>query len=209
VKIIIREKNATNPFYTIMHPFDSSYDIRFKNRGSISASVIILVIWFFASVMQRQNTGFVFNSNKLSDLNIFILMAKVVLPFCMWTCANWIISILMNGTGRLRDIWIYSAYCAVPYIAAMMISTLFSNVLVMNEPFANYVMLFGTGWSLIILFIGTMVMHEYGFKENIAACLLSIGAMAIILFLTMLVGNLYTEFVNFIKIIMNEILFRL
>lgn len=209
MKTIIKVKNATNPFYTIMHPFDSSYDIRFRNKGSISVSVIILIIWFFASVMERQNTGYIFNFNKLSDLNIFILLAKVVLPFAMWTCGNWIVSILMNGTGRFRDIWIYSAYCAVPYILGMIVSIFLSNVLVKNEPFAGYAMLFGAGWSLIILFIGNLVMHEYGFKENIAACLFSIGAMAIILFLAMLVGNLYTEFINFIRIVVNEILFRL
>lgn len=209
MKIIINKKHADNPFYTIMHPFDSSYDIRNKKAGRISISIIILMVWFFVSILERQNTGFIFNRNKLSDLNVFVLFAKVVLPFAMWTCGNWVVSILMNGTGRLRDIWVFSAYCAVPYIIGVIGSVLLSNVLVRNEPFADYLMMFGAGWSLIILFIGTMVIHEYGFKENILSCIFSFGVMAIILFLAMLVGNLYTEFINFMKTVINEILFRL
>ncbi|HWT73447.1 MAG TPA: YIP1 family protein [Mobilitalea sp.] len=209
MKIAFDKSKASNPFYLMFHPFNASYDIRFKNEGIPVISYLILIIWFFAQVMECQNTGFIFNFNKLSDINVFILFAKVVIPFAMWTCGNWVVSILINGTGRFRDIWILSSYCAVPHIIAMLCRVFLSNVLVMNEPFADYVSLFGMGWSLIILFIGTMVIHEYGFTENITACLFSVGIMAIILFFTVLVGNLYTEFISFIKIIFSEILFRL
>ncbi len=29
------KKTATNPFYTILHPFNCSYDIRFKGKGNV------------------------------------------------------------------------------------------------------------------------------------------------------------------------------
>ncbi|WMJ86793.1 Yip1 family protein [Anaerocolumna sp. MB42-C2] len=205
----MKKAKASNPFYMIFHPFDASYDIRFKNEGVFGISFVILFIWFLASIMERQNTGFIFNHNKLSDLNVFVVFAKVVFPFAMWTCGNWVVSILKNGTGRFRDIWILSAYCSVPHIIAKITGIFLSNFLVLNEPFADYVKLFGLLWSLIILFIGTMIIHEYGFTETIAACIFSVGIMAVILFISVLVGNLYTEFINFIKTIFSEILFRL
>ena len=52
----MENRNYTNPFVTILHPFDASYDIRFKNRGSVGISCVILVLLFFASVFSRQNT---------------------------------------------------------------------------------------------------------------------------------------------------------
>lgn len=202
-------KTANNPFYVIFHPFDASYDIRRKEKGSYHIAAALLLIWFFISIMERQNTGYIFNYNKLSELNVLIQFAKVILPFSMWVCGNWIVSILMNGTGRFRDIFIYSAYCALPYMIGCILSIFLSNLLAMNEPFASYVSVFGTAWSLIILFIGMMVIHEYRFKEAIAACLFSVFVMAILLFLMMLVGNLFTEFSGFIQTIYKEILFRL
>ncbi|HHX61308.1 MAG TPA: YIP1 family protein [Epulopiscium sp.] len=205
----ISKKSASNPFYMVFHPFDSSYDIRFKNEGIYSYTIIILLLWFLSAIMVRQNTGFIFNRNKLSDLNVFILFAKVVIPFIMWVVGNWVVSILINGTGRFKDIWIVSAYAAIPYIISTLGSVILSNMLVMNEPFAEYLLLFGTAWSLIILFVGMMVIHEYKFTENITACLFSIAVMAIILFFLVLIGNLYQEFMNFIRSIYTEILFRL
>lgn len=148
------KKTATNPFYTIMHPFDASYDIRYKEKGNLYFSLIILLVFFLVSVFERQSTGYIFNNNKLSDLNAPLKFVGVVLPFVLFVIANWVVSILFNGTGRFRDIWIYSAYCCVPYIIGDFVSVLLSNVLVMEEPFGEYVQIFGAAWSLIILFIG-------------------------------------------------------
>lgn len=201
--------NPSNPFFAMFHPFDASYDIRFKDFGSAKISCAILVLWFLAVVMERQNTGFIFNYNKVSDINIFLVLAKALCPFLMWVCGNWVISILMNGTGRFRDIFIVSAYSLLPFTLAKIGSVALSNILVRNEPFAQYVSLFGMGWSIIVIFIGTMIMHEYGFKRNLAAILFSVCVMAVILFFFVLIGNLLTEFINFIKTIVSEFLFRL
>ena len=110
------KKTATNPFYTIMHPFDCSYDIRFKEKGNTGITIVILLFFFLTSIFQRQNTGYIFNDNKLSDLNVFLQFISVALPFVLFVISNWVVAILMNGTGRFRDIWIYTAYCCIPFI---------------------------------------------------------------------------------------------
>ena len=202
------KKTATNPFYTIMHPFDCSYDIRFKNKGNIMFSVVILLIFFLVSVFQRQSTGYIFNDNKLSDLNTPLKFVGVVLPFSLFVISNWVVSILFNGTGRFRDIWIYSAYCCVPYIIGTFAAVLFSNILVMEEPFGEYVRIFGAAWSLVVLFIGLMVMHEYGFTKNVFGCLCTVFIMFIMFFLIMLVGSLASDLYGFVMTIAREIMFR-
>lgn len=202
------KKSATNPFYSVMHPFDCSYDIRFKGKGSVGISIVILVICFLASIFQRQNTGYIFNSNKLSELNIFKQFISVALPFGMLVIANWVVSILMNGTGKFRDIWIYTAYCCVPYIICNVLAVLLSNVLVAAEPFAGYVSTFGSAWSLVVLFIGLMVIHEYGFVKNVFSCFCTLFVMFLLVFLIMLLGSLTSDLYGFVVTIAKEILYR-
>lgn len=203
------KKSATNPFYTVMHPFDCSYDIRFKAKGNVWISLVILAICFLTSIFQRQNTGYIFNSNKLSDLNVFLQLLGVALPFGLFVIANWVVSILMNGTGRFRDIWIYTAYCCLPYIIGNIVAVLLSNVLVMEEPFADYVRIFGVAWSVVVLFIGLMVMHEYGFMKNVFSCFCTLFIMFLLVFLIMLIGNLASDLYGFVVTIGKEILFRI
>lgn len=203
------KKSATNPFYTIMHPFNCSYDIRFKEKGNTVFTIIILTVFFLTSIYQRQNTGYIFNNNKLSELNVFLQFISVVLPFVLFVISNWIVAILMNGTGRFRDIWIYGAYCCVPFILGNIVSVWLSNILVREEPFGGYVQVAGAAWSLIILFIGLMIMHEYGFTQNVFSCICTIFVMFILLFLIMLVGNLASDLYGFVMTVAKELIFRM
>lgn len=205
----LNKKDATNPFYTIFHPFDCSWDIRFKQKGSYAISGVILVVLFLATIFQRQNTSYIFNSNNLSELNIFIQLLGVALPYGLFVVANWIMSILMNGTGRFRDIAIYTAYCVVPYGIGIIVSTMMSNVLVKEEPFAEYVFVFGAAWSVVILFIGLMVMHQYGFVQSVFSIFCTVCVMFILLFLIMMVGSLATDLYSFVGTIIKEIGFRI
>ena len=192
-----------------MHPFNGSYDIRFKGKGNIWFTIIILAVFFLASIFQRQNTGYIFNYNKLSDLNVFLQFISVVLPFVLFVISNWVVVILMNGTGRFRDIWIYGAYCCIPFIMGNILSVLLSNVLVREEPFGGYMQVFGAAWSLVVLFIGLMTMHEYGFTQNVFSCICTLFVMFILLFLIMLVGNLATDLYVFVMTIVKEVTFRM
>ena len=204
-----KNKNADNPLFTVFHPFDASYDIRFKDKGKVWVAVLILAVCFLISVFQRQSTGYIFNKNKLSDLNVFLQLAGVLIPYVLFVAANQIVGILMNCTGRLRDIAIYSAYCLIPYFAGDFVGVLLSNILVKNEPFGRYVVIFGAAWSLIILFIGLMTMHELGFIKAVFNALCTVAVMFILLFLIMLAGSLLSDFYTFIGTVFKEIGFRI
>ena len=202
-------RNYTNPFVTIMHPFDGSYDIRFKNKGSWGISCVILALMFFSSVFSRQNTSYIFNYNKLSDFNVLLQLLGVALPFGLFVISNWIVGILLSGTGRFRDIFIYTAYCMIPFVIGTFSGALVSNVLTMEEPFADYLIIAGAAWSLVCGFIGLMVMHEYGFVKNCFACACTVATMLILVFLIMLGGSLASDFIGFVTTISREIMFRL
>ena len=202
-------RNYNNPFVTILHPFDSSYDIRFKNRGSVGISCVILALLFFASVFSRQNTGYIFNRNKLSDFNVLLQFLGVALPFGLFVVANWVMGILLEGSARFRDIFIYTSYSLVPYVIGTFGGAVMSNGLTMEEPFADYLIIAGAAWSIVNVFIGLMVMHEYGFVKNCFSCACTLATMLIMVFLIMLGGSLASDFIGFVTTIAREILFRL
>ena len=201
-------RNYTNPFVTIMHPFDGSYDIRFKNRGSVSISCVILVCMFFASVFSRQNTSYIFNRNKLSDFNVMMQLLGVALPVGLFMISNWIMGILLDGSARFRDIFIYTSYSLVPYVIGIFAGAVVSNGLTMEEPFADYIIIAGTAWSAVSLFIGLMIMHEYGFVKNCFSTACTLATMLILVFLIMLGGSLASDFIGFVTTITRELLFR-
>lgn len=203
-----KKTDATNPLYTILHPFDASYDIRFKNKGSLLVSAGILFAGFLISIFSRQNTGYIFNDNKLSELNVFLQFVVIALPFALFVFGNWIVAILMNGTGRLRDIVIYGSYCLIPFFACQFVGVLLSNVLAKDEPFGTYVVVFGLVWSLIIIFIGLMTMHEFKFTTAVFHFLCTVFVMFILLFLIMLIGSLASDLYTFVGTLIKEVGFR-
>jgi hypothetical protein len=67
-------------------------------------------------IMRRQLTGFLVNTNEISDMNILIQFSYVILPFIVWCVSNWSITTLIDGEGSFKDIYITTAYALLPLI---------------------------------------------------------------------------------------------
>src|SRR5690606_36728320 len=102
--------------HVIVHPFDGSYELKYRNRGSLPAAFTILFLVAVTYTLMRQYTGFLFNTNDPSQLNILVELASVLLPFALWVGVNWAFTTLMEGKGTLRNIIIASAYALVPLL---------------------------------------------------------------------------------------------
>lgn len=62
----------------------------------------MVALYFVTNVLRYFYTGFIFNMNLAAAFNILMeLLSSVVLVF-LWTVANWSVSTLMDGEGRLR-----------------------------------------------------------------------------------------------------------
>jgi hypothetical protein len=197
-------------FYTMFHPFQGFEEIKVKKRGSLSLSMLILAIWFLATIMNRQLTGFIFNPYRVDRLNIMTLLPGTIILFLVWVISNWGFCTLLDGNGTFKEIWIVSAYALVPYIAFTFITIFLSNFVTLEgEVFLNWIYKVGQWWTVILMILGLKEVHQYTVKKTLTSILLTILGILIIIFLTLLTFSLYNQVATFIRTVFNELIYRL
>jgi tetratricopeptide (TPR) repeat protein len=197
-------------FRCLLHPFDGFHAVKDEGKGSVIAAFAIVFVWFLAGVMERQNTGFTFNYNQLSDLNVFLILMKTVGLYALWVTCNWAVATWMDGEGKAKEIAIVSAYSITPYVTGILLATLVSNILLKEEGmFLQYITVVSMLWSSVIMFIGMLVVHDYGFVRTLKSLALTLAAMGIVVFLAVLFYTLFQQLYVFLYTVFNELLFRL
>jgi len=116
----------------------------------------------------------------------------------------------MDGKGNMKQIYTTMCYSLVPIIILLNVSTVLSHFLVIEE--AAFVTTISTAaylWTVILIFFGTMTIHDYGLGKNIIVTVLGIVGIAVMLFIILLFANVIGKVTTFIVNIYNEISFRL
>ena len=75
-------------FYVITHPLDGFWGIRRENKGSLAAAFTFVVLTILTLTIEKQNTGFLFNMNRLSELNVLVDIFTVLLVYVLWCVAK-------------------------------------------------------------------------------------------------------------------------
>lgn len=209
-KVMTLVYNLKYALYVIFHPFDGFYELKYRNRGSLVVSFIILILLSITYILMRQYTGFVFNHRDPSRLNILTEFASIFLPFALWVGVNWALTALMEGKGTLRDIIISSAYALVPLILINLPLILISNYLTLEEgAFYYMVMSFAIIWSLTLMFLGAvMTTHEYSFGKSFVTAIFTLVGMVFTLFLGVLFFNLLEQVTVFVNEVITELIYR-
>lgn len=194
---------------TLLHPFDGFYRIRFEQKTPLWPSAVILLLFVMASIYQYVGTGYLFNTNNIADINLWLLLGKSLGVVLVFIAAEWSVSILTDGSGRLRDILVVTSYALAPYVAGLFAGTWLSNFMILDEMYAQYIITIGMLWGMMLLVIGTMTIHELTFTHTLGFLLLTIAAMAIILFVGVLFYSLLLQLCTFVYTLYIEIIFRL
>ena len=198
-------------FYVIFHPFDGFYELKHRKRGSLPAASVILICVTITYTLMRQYTGFLFNHNDPSQLNIIVELASVLLPFGLWVGVNWAFTTLMTGKGTLKDIIIASAYALVPIVLVNLPLIVVSNYLILEEgTFYNLFLSLAVMWSGVLMFIGAvMITHDYGFGKSILTTILILVGMVFTIFLGLVLMNLLELVARFANEVFTEITYRI
>ena len=196
--------------HCIFHPVEGFEDLRWKKKGSMKISMIIILLLFVSMVFNRQLTGFQFNTAYVKVFNVVPLIVQSVVYFFTWVIGNWSICTLLDGEGTLKKICIYSAYSLVPYIACTFISVILSNLLVQEESVWIYAIQYvGLGWSVILMIQAMKAVHQYSFGKTLLSIVGTLIAMLIILFLVILLLSLFQQVYVFGYSIYTEITYRI
>lgn len=196
-------------FYVMTHPFDGFWGIRREGRGSIAVAVAFVVLTILTLTIEKQSTGFLFNQNRLSDLNVLVDIITVALVYVLWCVANWCTTSLMEGKGRMQDILTAVGYSLLPIIIIRLPMVLMSHAITTNEGSFYYVL--GTIsylWAGFLIFTGTMVIHQYSVGKTVTTCIVTIVGMGIIMFIGLLFFNVIQQMMTFATTIYKELRFR-
>ncbi len=196
--------------HSLLHPFDGFFEIRFRNHGSILLATLILVAYAILRCLSYQYTGFVMNMNNLEEMDALSLFISTVSVVVLAAVANWTITTLFNGKGKLKDIYVVICYSLTVLIIGDAIVTFASNFVATEEVMIlTSIQVLCYAYFIFLLVAGLGTIHEYSFGGNIASMILTIVAAAVILFIGVLLFTMLERMFNFVTSVGSELMRRL
>lgn len=201
----VLEGKYTAPFFTMLHPIDGFEKLKQQKRWSLPLAIGILAVLFLVLTAEWFFTGFSFNTNRALDYNVFITLLQAFLIVGVAAIANWAVCTLIEGKGRLTDIFCMLSYSLLPFIFSILASIALSNVMTLEEgALLTAVEMLGIAWSAVLIFTGFMTIHQFSFKKTVLSIIMTVIGIAVIIFLAILFVGLLQQVISFFKSIWSE-----
>jgi len=196
--------------YCIFHPADGFWCITRERRASVASANILLILCAVVNVLRLTLTNFQFVLVNIEYFNAISSALSIAVPIILWSVANWGFTALFDGKGKLSDIYIATVYAFTPSLILNAVCIPLSHFITYNEGVLYRVALtIAMIWSVMLLVVAMMQVHDYTMIKTILFGLLSIAGIGLILFIFMLFFSLISDAVVFFIGLANEIIFRL
>lgn len=194
--------------HVIRHPFDGFWDMKREKRGNMISAFVFYALFVITMVLQDGAMGFMFKAST-HEFHLLLSAAKGVLICVLWWIASYCITTLLDGDGSISDIIMAGGYAVIPYVLLGIPSVILSNVLTIDGAvIITVISSFAVIWSVFLVFVSMTQIHQYTALKAFATMALSVIAMAIIVFLGLLLFNIIQQLCSFVLSIYNEIVFR-
>ena len=195
--------------YTMFHPFDGFWDLKREHRGSLRGALTILGLFVFWFGIRARFTGYVFMNVAYKDVNVARSVLLIVIPILLWAVSNWCFTTLMDGKGTMKDTFVAVCYALTPYVVISPLQFVLSFILVNEEAaFYTYLQTIVLIWVIVLIFFGMMMTHDYSFFKSLVTAVLTLIGICLILFICLLLFNLFNEVYSYFYDIYKEISFR-
>jgi Yip1 domain./NHL repeat. len=158
-------------------PSDAVYKIK-TGKGPSWLGATGLYVWYIVlQILNPLLTGYLFNSGNLYNTDAFQIVLFSTLPLFLWILANYFVAAVTDGEGKLKDIYVGTAYALTPYLLFALPIMIISRWLTFNESFV-YWLLEGLmfGYCVILLFRNFSEVHDYSFWKTVKNLLLTLVA---------------------------------
>lgn len=199
------------PLYILIHPVDGYRELKNNKKYSMMAANVVLALWVLQRILAWGYSDFDFKTPAAleSPVDLPRILLTTVALFAIACVSNWCFCTLMDGKGRLREIWIACAYALLPYVLLGLARVGLSHAMVLDEAvFLTYLNAIGLLWTAFLLFEAVYVVHDYTVPRAAGAIVLTALGVLIIAFLVILVTGLATQIYSFFKTIYFEIKLR-
>ena len=205
---IVTQKNEVQlALSTLIHPGLVFEEMKEKKRGSIRVATVILLLFYVTAVLQTLWGGFLFTNfdpGSFNSLWVFVQSAGLV---ALWVVANWLVTTLLGGKGKMKEIYVVSCYSLMPLIVQRVIYIILTNILLDTEAsFLGILSAVAILYTGLLLIIGLMRIHEFSMGRLVGTSVLTILGMAAIIFLMILIGLLLQQLGGFITTVIVELI---
>jgi hypothetical protein len=196
--------------YVIFHPLDGFWDLTHEKRGSLAAAHVITAVLVLVEILRLTLTNFQFVYVYIQNFNVITVALRILLPLLLWTVANWSLTTLMDGKGRLPEVYMATAYAFTPYIIINALLILFSHFIT-NQEQVIYQFFAGVAlvWSIFLVLSAMMMIHDYSLGKTIFSSLLSIVGMGVMVFIFLIFFGLITDAITYFISLYKELMYRL
>lgn len=202
-------KGTINPLKIVTHPIDTIESLKEKKNGSVISASIILLLYTIAEIMLTVGKGFIFNTARVQDFNILMVLARSLFLILLFVIANWALCTLLDGEGRVIDIYIVTCYSLIPLVAIKFIELITSNILTNDEyVFVSMISFCFTLWFVCLILFGLKTIHNYTLTKTIFNAVATIIGMVIIFFIIFLFIVLIQQLYIFFATIYTELVMR-
>lgn len=197
------------PLRVLSHPVIGYTEFKEDKKGKLSVAIGMVLIAALLSIIRYNADGIIINKNDPTKFNSILLLIYTVMPLLILSVANWSITTLMDGKATMKEIITMGGYSFFPVIITGVINLILSNVLTSDEA-AIITLLTVIGYVLMfyMIFMGLVVMHEYGVGKAVLTIFLTIIATAVILFIALLIFDLSQQIYGFFYSLYKEIVSR-
>ena len=196
--------------HSLVHPFDGCFEIRFRNQGSRRIATLLLIAYAVLRCLSYQYTGFVMNLNNIDEMNALSIFISTISVVDLASAANWTITTLFNGKGKLKDIYIVICYSLTVLLIGDAVVTFASNFVTTEEVMIlTALQMVCYAYFVFLLIAGLGTVHEYSFAGNLASMVMTIVAAAVILFIGVLLFTMLERMFSFVVSVAEEMMRRL
>lgn len=208
-KAVIRHPKLRIFFRAFLHPFESFNAVRYKDGGSLALAVFLTVLYFVSGVLAVLESNFRFTSFDEKTFNSLFEILRTVGLVLLFSLANWGISVLLQGIGKLRHVFIVTAYSTFPLIVYNFVSILLSwTITSPTSTLLHGLMLTAMIWTGVVLSVGLMVVHDFSFFRYLVSVAVGLFFMFLIVFILFVFGILVSQLWSFASTVFLEYSYR-
>lgn len=197
------------PLRVITHPVQGYTEFKEDKKGKFSVAVGMVLIYALLVIIAYNANGIIINNNDPTKFNSIKLLVYSVMPLIVLAVANWSITTLMDGKGTMKQIFTMGGYSYFPLVISQILIIILSNVLTVDEvQMITLIKILGYTLCGFMIFMGLIVIHEYGVAKAILTIILTIVATAVILFLALLIFDLSSQIYGFLYSLYKEVVSR-
>ncbi len=203
-------KSLKYSLYVITHPMDGFWDLTHEKRGSLAAANTLIFLLVLMKIFTYMFTNFMYLTVQWNKINVIMELATLLAPIFLGVVANWCLTCLFDGKGKMRDIYMGVAYGLTPYILVQIPLIIFSNFSTIEEGvFYGYIMTFSLIWSGFLILCSQMQIHDFTLLKTVIMVLATAFGMLVIIFILMMFFSLFADTFAYFKSIYKEIALRL